>query len=392
MKGVVMLVNEFPPLPVGGAELQAERLATYLAEKGWPVWVITRGAAGLSKVEERGGFEIIRPLTLGTGKIRTLTFMFFTVLVLLGMRNQFQILHAHLAFGPSFVAVILGRLLGKQVIVKLGGSGSIGDVKTSQRTWRGRIRLAAIRHWADVVIVLTDVMRTEALSAGIPEDRIRMINNGIDVSLYDFDVKKEDAKQALGLDGKTVILFIGRLDPVKSLSTLLDALPLALDRVPDLHLIIVGDGPDRVLLENQSREFHLDSKVEFTGNQKDVKPYLNAADMFVLCSKTEGISNALLEAMSARVACLATPVGGNLEVLAGGKYGLMVPVGDAKAWADALVQVACDADLRTKLGRNARERILEQYDFNVVGRRYENLYHELTNRFAPVSQGRTVQK
>lgn len=220
-----------------------------------------------------------------------------------------------------------------------------------------------------------------------------MFNNGIDASLYDFAMTNDDAKQALGLDGKTIILFVGRLDPVKSLPTLLDAFSFSLDRVPDLHLIIVGDGPDRIPLEKRSRELHLESKVDFKGNQRDVIPYLQAADMFVLCSETEGISNALLEAMSARVACLATPVGGNLEVLAGGKHGLMVPVGDVKAWADAIVKVACDTDLRTKLGRSARERILEQYDFNVVGRRYEDLYHELAGGSMPASQhGRMVHK
>jgi len=384
MSGVVMLVNEFPPLPVGGAELQAERLASYLAGKGWPVWVVTRGAMGLPQVEERGGFTILRPLTLGDGKLRTITFMFFTFLLLLRMRRKYQILHAHLAFGPSFVAVVLGHLLRKRVIVKLGGSGSIGDVSTSQRTWRGRLRLEAIRRWADVVVVLTDVMRTEALSAGISNERIRTFNNGIDASLYIFEQTKDDAKHALGLAGKMVVLFAGRLDPVKSLPTILDAFSLALHQLPALHLLILGDGPERALLENQSRDLGIDSNVDFMGNQANLKLYLCATDIFALPSKTEGISNALLEAMSAQIPCLATPVGGNLEVLADGKYGLMVPVGDVQAWSDALVEVGSNSDRRSKLGFSARQRILAQYDFNVVGRQYEQLYLELAGRFLPV--------
>jgi glycosyltransferase involved in cell wall biosynthesis len=99
--------------------------------------------------------------------------------------------------------------------------------------------------------------------------------------------------------------------------------------------------------------------------------------MFVLPSITEGISNALLEAMAAGVACLATPVGGNLEVLAQGKYGVLIPVGDVSAWAKAFTEIGNDPALRAKLGQIARERIFSQYDFNVVGAQYEDLYSEL---------------
>jgi len=380
MNGVVMLVNEFPPLPVGGAEIQAERLSSYLAGQGWPVWVVTRRGDGLPASEKRNGFTILRPQTLGTGKLRTITFMFFTLVMLFRMRRQYQILHAHLAFGPAFVATMLGRLLHKRVIVKLGGSGSIGDVYTSRRTWRGRLRLAAIRRWADIVIVLTDVMRNEALSAGISPEHIRIFNNGIDASSYRFENAKENAKHELGLDGKTILLFVGRLDPVKSLSTLLEALALSLDLRPALHLIIVGDGPERIRLETQAKTLGVAKMVEFSGNQKDVRSYLQVADMFVLPSITEGISNALLEAMASGVACLATPVGGNLEVLAQGQYGMLVPVGDVNAWAKAFADLGNDLELRTKLGQVARERILAQYDFNVVGAQYEALYTELLDK------------
>jgi glycosyltransferase involved in cell wall biosynthesis len=132
-------------------------------------------------------------------------------------------------------------------------------------------------------------------------------------------------------------------------------------------------------LEKQVKRLGLEGRVEFRGNQKDVRPFLLAADMFVLPSKTEGISNALLEAMAAGVACLVTPVGGNLEVVVAGRHGLHVPVGDVQAWADALVQLGRDEALRVQLGEAARLRIHEKYDFEVVGLQYENLYNDLMN-------------
>lgn len=375
-----MLVNEFPPLQVGGAEIQAERLSAYLAGNGWQVWVVTRHAHDLPNSEQRNGFTILRPQTLGRGKIRTFTFMFFALLMLIKMRNRYQILHAHLAFGPAFVAVLVSRLLGKQVIVKLGGSGTIGDISTSLRTWRGRLRLAAIRRWSDVIVVLTEIMRNEAISAGIPLSKIRIFNNGIDTSLYLGYDTKDVAKELLHLDDKKVILFVGRLDPVKSLPTLLDALAISLNRCPDLFLLILGDGPERASLEAQVERLGLVSHVNFEGNQKDVRPFLGAADIFVLPSKTEGISNALLEGMAAGLACLVTPVGGNLDVVESGKSGLYIPVGDVSAWSDGLIKIAQNDELRSALGNAARRRIQETYDFEVVGAQYESLYRSLLDR------------
>jgi glycosyltransferase involved in cell wall biosynthesis len=156
--GVIHLVNEFPPLPVGGAERQAERLSGWLAARGWKVSVLTRGAASLPSRETRDGFEIVRIRPRGPGKLKSLTFVLGSVWTLLQRRNEYKILHAHLSFGPAFAAVIAARLLGKRVIVKLGNSGEFGDIRVSQKTLRGGVRLFALRRWADAVIALDDAM------------------------------------------------------------------------------------------------------------------------------------------------------------------------------------------------------------------------------------------
>lgn len=378
MRGVVMMVNEFSPLPVGGAETQAERLSEYFAKHGWQVWVVTRHADGLLEREDRSGFQIVRPKTIGHGKMRTISFMLGALVYLLKMRRHYQILHAHLAFGPAFVAVLLGRFFGKKVIVKLGGSNAIGDVQVSMKTWRGRLRFWAIRRWADIVVALTDVMRNEALQIGIPPERIRILNNGIDASAYVYSAEEKlQAKKQLGQAGNPIALFVGRLDPVKSLTTVIDGMEIARTSNPALRFMIVGDGIERAALELQVKQQGLEGNVIFAGDQRDVSPYLKAADMFVLPSLTEGISNALLEAMASSLPCLATPVGGNNEVLDYGKYGVMLPVADVQAWANALLELGSDPGKRQLLGQKARERIMTTYDFSVVGAQYEQMYNEL---------------
>ena len=377
MDGIVMLVNEFHPLPVGGAETQAERLAIYLAQHQWPVWVITRRAKSLPCQETYKGIQIIRPFTVGVGKLRTISFFVSALPVLWFLRRDYRVLHAHLAFAPALVGVIMGRLLNKQVIVKLGGSGETGDIRVSLKTLRGRIRLAAFRRWANVVITLSDAMTTEALAAGFSAKQLRSVPNGVDAKSFQSDMHKTEIKKQLGLSDKIIVIYVGRFTSVKSLPTVLEALAHSLGSCPDLHLVLVGDGPERELLEEQVCDLGLKSHVTFTGSQKNVKHFLNAADIFVLPSKSEGISNALLEAMSVGLACISTSVGGGNEVLDKGRCGLLISPDDVPAWTQALIELSKNPDLRKQLGEAAQHQIYSQYDFSVVGSKYEALYAEL---------------
>ena len=371
-----MLVNEFTPVS-GGAEKQAERLAAYFAARNRPVWVITRHFPGLATDEMMNGFHVIRLVTWGPGKTRTITFVLGALRHLWLLRNKIAIIHAHMLFGPAFAAALAGRLLGKRVIVKLGSSGSTGEIQISLRTARGRLRLALLRRWADVIIALDDDMLAEALSAGFLPERIYRMVNGIDVSAFAPAVSREAAKAQIQMQNKVLILFVGRLVPEKSLPTLLNALHQAVKTCPNLHLILVGSGSDQATLQSLVYELKIEEFVTFAGNQSDVKPYLNSADIFVLPSESEGMSNALMEGMAAGLPCIATPVGASPKMLGHGKYGMLVPVGDINSWADALVELARDPIRRREFGKAAHQRIMSDYDFSVVGARYEGLYQEL---------------
>jgi glycosyltransferase involved in cell wall biosynthesis len=340
--------------------------------------VLTRGAAGLPSREARDGFTVWRIRPRGPRKLGTLTFVLGSLWILIRQRKNYDILHAHLAFGPAFAAVAAARLLGKRVIVKLGNSGEFGDLRVSQKTARGRVRLSALRGWADAVIALDDAMQAEALAAGFDPRRLRRMNNGIDIGSFSSTRSKDESKSALKLNGKVVVLFMGRLSEQKSLPTLLDAFALARKNCPALHLLLLGDGPARPALEFQAEALGISGNVTFAGSQRDVHPYLEAADVFALPSVSEGISNALLEAMSAGLACVATPVGGNAEVLDQGACGVLVAPRDESAWAAALAELGNDSQRRERLGTAARQRVRERYDFSVVGEQYEALYRELT--------------
>jgi len=377
MNGVVMLVNEFAPVS-GGAEKQAERLASFMAAKGRNVLVITRRLRGFPAAEVMNGFQIIRPATFGPGKFKTITFIIGALWVLWRFRRRYSILHAHMLFGPALAAALAGHFLGKKVIVKLGSSGPDGEIQTSLRTLRGRVRLLFLRRWVDLMIALDGTMRAEALSAGFSEKQVYRMTNGIDASQFDISTPRIDAQSALGFDGKIIVLFVGRLVRQKSLATLLKAFARALKTCPELYLVLVGNGPEFDKLQALVTDLNIKDEVFFVGNQPHVKPYLQAADIFVLPSETEGMSNALMEAMASGLPCIATPVGASPEMLGSGKNGILVPVGDVEAWANALVNLATNPGQRRELGDAARQQITTEYDFSVVGARYDQLYRYLT--------------
>jgi len=379
MNGVVMVINEFAPV-AGGAEKQAERLAGHLAARGESVWVVTRRFPGLASNEEMNGFQVLRPAAWGPGKLKTISFVLGCLWHLWRLRKSYKILHAHLLFGPAFAATLAGRILGKRVIVKLGSSGIYGEIHKSRQTLRGRLTLTLLRLWVNGVVVLDSDMEAEVVSAGFPVEHIFRMSNGIDAMSFAGSKSRENAKQDMGLQNKTLVLFVGRLVIQKSIPTLLEAMMIAVQSCPNLHLILVGGGVERGSLEALVRDLGIQEFVTFAGNQVDVKPFLSAADIFVLPSEKEGMSNALLEAMAAGVACLASPVGASPQMLDRGRCGLLLPVGDVAAWADALENLTRDPIRREELGAAARQRVIDEYDFSVVGSKYEALYRNLIKR------------
>jgi len=376
INGIVMLINEFGPVS-GGAEKQAERLAGYLAAHDRPVWVITRRLPGFASAEKMNGFSVLRPATWGPGKLKTVTFILGALWLLWRLHRNYKILHAHLLFGPAIAAAIAGRILRKRVIVKLGSSGPHGEIQVTRRNFRGRISLALLRRWVDAIIVLDNEMQVEAVSAGFPASRVYTMFNGIETSEFAPALSREDAKAALGISDKILVLYVGRLVPQKSLTTLLRAMKLAVQSCQNLHLMLVGDGSEQESLQALIISLDIVEFVTFAGKQTNVKPFLNAADIFTLPSEKEGMSNALLEAMTTGLACLATPVGASSQMLNDGQCGLLLPVGDVPAWGKALVDLGGDPKRRAELGKAAHQRVITEYDFSVVGARYEAFYKNL---------------
>ncbi len=202
------------------------------------------------------------------------------------------------------------------------------------------------------IIVPSAYMKTIVSNWGISPEKIHVVYSSFDESAP--LPKKEEARKILNLHG-TIILSVGRLVPWKGFSFLIALMKEIGIEFPDARLVIVGDGPDRQLLEHEAKE--LGDRVVFTGqlSHDRVMRYLAAADLFVLNTQYEGLSHQLLEALYAEVPVITTHVGGNPEVIKDGMNGLLVSWNDKTAFQSAIRNILNDSALATGLTKAGSE-------------------------------------
>jgi glycosyltransferase involved in cell wall biosynthesis len=205
-----------------------------------------------------------------------------------------------------------------------------------------------------------DLMRGE----GIPAAALKVLPNGIDVKRFSFS----------GPDLHGPAMTVARLSPEKDLTSLLHAVARLTEEAPDFRLEIVGDGPSRAELSSLAHALGIEKYVAFLGDRSDVPELLGRARMFILSSKTEGLSLSLLEAMARGLPVVATRVGGTPEVVVDGTSGLLVPPGDVAALAAAILRIWRDAGFAMALARSARARIERDFDIDRAVAEYEALY------------------
>lgn len=210
---------------------------------------------------------------------------------------------------------------------------------------------------ADVVVTVCDAFARELTKvARVPAEKIRVQHNSIRPAAPPAAEDVRAWRKQLGISNdQRVILSIGRLSKEKAHADLIAAFRELCEVNPNLNcrLLIVGDGPERETLEATARSSGLAERIVFTGQMRDVRPFYDMADVFVLSSHSEGSPNVLLEAMAARVPVVATSVGGVPEIVENEKSALLVSARDPSALADAIMRIMSDSDLRLRLTEDA---------------------------------------
>jgi glycosyltransferase involved in cell wall biosynthesis len=232
----------------------------------------------------------------------------------------------------------------------------------------------------DRLVTVSPQLKTQLLAMGIGRpEQMEVIPLGLDLERFRrVSRSSRRLRASLGLAAGTPVLgIVGRLVPIKDHDTLFSAMALLPAGNQAAHLLIVGDGEERVPLEGLAARLGLRDRIHFLGWRADLEAILPEMDVVICASKNEGTPVALIEAMAAGVPVLSTDVGGVADLVAHGKTGWLVPPGDARAMARAIGDLLRDAALRGRLAEAGRAVALDEYDVTRLIPRVEALYTDL---------------
>jgi glycosyltransferase involved in cell wall biosynthesis len=307
----------------------------------------------------------------GESPLAALVYVAASLAHLLRRRSGIDVVHAHGALSPATIA-LGARLLGLPCLVTVLGTGPHGDLARLAGKPLGRIRSRLLFRFAWFAALSADAEQ-ELLARGVAPDRILALPNGVDVGMYRPATQEERRRlrERHGLPSDRFIgTFVGRLHPVKDVDTLLGAAA----RVPELTLVVVGDGPERARLEAQAAQLGIASRVSFVGESAEVAELLRASDAFLLSTRGEGMSNALLEGMACGLPCLASRSVGGAEELLGGGRGVLLADGDVPAWGAAIQRLVDAPGLRESAGSAAAEFVVAELSLDAAADRLAEAY------------------
>jgi glycosyltransferase involved in cell wall biosynthesis len=216
---------------------------------------------------------------------------------------------------------------------------------------------------------------------GVPGSRLLLMPYGIPLAELNPRLSRQEARERLGLSGGDLVMgVVGRLEEQKGHTCLLAALPALQKQIPDLMVLIVGEGREEEKLKSQVRALKLANTVRFLGTRRDLPEIYRALDLFVHPSLWEGLPLALLKAMGAGLPVVATRVSGSQEAIEDGVNGCLVAPGDPEALARAILELHRHPEMRQRLGDAARRTVAARYSLEAMLQKLADLYLDLWRR------------
>jgi glycosyltransferase involved in cell wall biosynthesis len=370
----VLLSSYFYPPSVGGVESQSHLLARGLVARGHEVRVIAARLGGMRDTDTLDGVQLQR-VSPGTGsRFRKMgTYLCNMAAAVLATRRWADVIQVQQALYPAAVMTGVAALLRRPLVVRNSGSGRFGAVSVMSTLPGGKASLRHIGRNATVVS-LSEEMTAEL--ERVPMRRIREIPNGVEIPEPISEAERRWARAHLRLGpSDAVALYFGRLDEEKGLALMFEAWSRHAPR--GARLIVTGSGLLAGALREQARQMgEAGARIMFFEATRELRPQLAAADVFVLPSHSEGLSNSLLEAMAHGITPLATDVGGNRAVVSSLAVGVLAPR-DPDVFGEKLALLLADRSAARAAGQRARAHVQTHYSVQAMLDAYEALYAEL---------------
>ncbi|MBJ6727103.1 glycosyltransferase [Geomesophilobacter sediminis] len=367
-KGKTNLLHTVLSLETGGLEKMVVDFAQHLDRERYNVEVCCFDTLGaLSEELERQGIRA----TLLQRNQKHYDALFPLRLSRLLWEKKVHILHMH--SGTFFIGTQAGILTGTPPMVYTDHGRHFVEPRLLPFMDRFSSQFARkiVAVSKELQSYLTEIIR-------LPREKVITINNGIDTRKFSRRDKPRHLLDELRIPrDHAVVGTVGRLAQVKDQFSLVKAFAQARQKLPEMTLLLVGDGPMRDELQACAVELEVQDHVVFAGNRSDTHDIYNLFDVFMLTSLSEGTSISLLEAMASGVVPLVTNVGGNPSLVQDGHNGLLVAPKDVAAMAQAICFLVSGAEVRRRLSASAVQTVQENYSIDRMIREYQGMYEEL---------------
>ena len=307
----------------------------------------------------------------GSGKI-------FLELVREFKKSNIQIVHTH-KYKDTILAAPAAKLCGIPHVVRTvhGLREPFVGLQALKMNCYETIERTVHRYCVDSIIAVSLQIESKYKAKG-EVSRVACIRNGIDLDGRSIQTDRWPTRKDLGVDPETCLIgTIGRLTPVKGIPYLLEAARMLLRHGANVKVLVVGEGSIRSALMAQTRDLGISEDVVFLGHREDTNALLQALDIFVLPSLSEGIPMALLEAMAASRAVVASRVGGVPEIVEDGSEGFLVEPMDVNGLTEKCLRLIQSPEMAQKMGQMARARVERDFSSENMAHRVALLYREL---------------
>ncbi len=348
---LMVIESHYPARGGGGAESQLRTLARGLREQGHRVTVLTP-LSRLGPQEPISRVDGVPVCRLRFPRLRWLAtpaLWLLTLAFLWRRRRRYDAWHCHIGHHLSALTCAMGAALGKPTLVKIAGGWEFTHALAQRRgamSWLTFLGLSRATRWQ----AISQRIAAALVEHGVARERLLVIPNAVDTRRFRAIAPSASAEPRF--------LFLGRLARVKALDVLLDAFADALRQAGPAQLRLVGTGRQEAALREQARALGIADRVHFEGHRGDLEKVLSDADVAVLPSHQEGLSNTLLECMSAGLPMVASRVSGSEDLVRHGVNGWLCEPGDRAGLARCLVEAIATAPAtRRAMGQRARDTV-----------------------------------
>lgn len=380
---VCMLSFYFPP-SYSGSAIQARNLSLWLKKLKVEPFILSANLSNAPSREVIDGIEVFRVPVWGRGLWAIVSFWVTSGLFLLRNCRRWEIVHAHGTLQHGAGAMVAWALR-RPSILKIAMADSDIAFHRQGRIW-GRVNRFLVSKFSRFIATSQEVF-DEFESSPLGTERVVKIPNGVDTDHFQPvapDIRNR-LRQEFQLGSGPVVVYAGVIHARKNVDLLLRVWNTIVRSRNQGILLLVGPS---IVEGRQGSQFYsdlqryvrlnaLEEHVRFAGEQSDIAPYLQAADVFFFPSHREGMPNVLLEAMACGLPCIASRASGIRDLIDNGVDGFTIPATDEDAFTDKLQELLENQAMRLAIGNRAREKIRERFSLAGIAERYQQLYRRI---------------